>query len=46
VSGLDPGRFTLRQADAAPEAYAQVLEELELVKAQLARISTRRDLSV
>jgi hypothetical protein len=43
ANDLDPDRFTLRQADAAREAYAQVLEELDFVKAQLARLSTRRD---
>jgi len=43
MSDLDPDRFTLRQADAAREAYAQVMEELDFVKAQLARLPTRRD---
>jgi hypothetical protein len=43
VSNLDPDRFALRQADQAREAYAQLMEELELVKAQLARLPTRRD---
>ena len=43
MSDLDPDRFTLRQADAAREDYAQLMEELELVKAQLARLPTRRD---
>jgi hypothetical protein len=35
MSQLDPDRFILRQADQAREAYAQVMEELELVKEQL-----------
>jgi hypothetical protein len=43
MSQLDPDRFTLRQVDEAREAYAQVMEELELVKEQLARLPTRRD---
>jgi hypothetical protein len=43
MSALDPDRFTLRQADAAREAYAQVMEELDLVKARTARLPTRRD---
>jgi len=43
MNDLDPTRFTLRQADQAREAYAQVMEELELVKEQLARLPTRRD---
>ena len=46
MTDLDPHRFALRQADQAREAYAQVMEELELVKEQLARLSTRRDQSV
>jgi hypothetical protein len=45
MSDLDPDRFTLRQADAAREDYAQLMEELELVKEQLARLPTRKDLA-
>jgi hypothetical protein len=40
---LDPDRFTLRQADTAREGYAQLVEELELVKEQLVRLPTRKD---
>jgi len=43
MSDLDPDRFTLRQAAAAREAYAQVTEELDLVQERLARLPTRRD---
>jgi hypothetical protein len=43
MSALDPNRFTLRQVDEAREAYAQLMQELELVKEQLARLPTRRD---
>jgi hypothetical protein len=43
MNDLDPNRFTLRQADAAREAYEQVMEELDLIKEQLARLPTRRD---
>jgi hypothetical protein len=43
MGDLDPDRFNLRQVDEAREAYAQLMEELELVKAQLARLPTRRD---
>jgi hypothetical protein len=43
MNDLDPDRFTLRQADQAREAYAQVMEELDLIKEQLARLPTRRD---
>jgi hypothetical protein len=39
MNDLDP----LRQADAAREAYAQVMEELDLIKEQLARLPRRRD---
>jgi hypothetical protein len=41
MNDFDPDRFTLRQADQAREAYAQVMEELELVNEQLARLPTR-----
>ena len=43
MNDLDPDRFTLRQVDQAREAYAQVMEELELVKEQLARLPTRSE---
>jgi hypothetical protein len=45
MSDRDPDRFTLRQADAAREDYAQLMEELDLVKWQLARLPTRKDLA-
>jgi len=40
---LDPERFTLRQAAQARDDFAQIMDELEFVKAQLARLPTRRD---
>ena len=43
MNDVDPTRFALRQADQAREAYAQVMEELDLIKEQLARLPTRRD---
>ena len=43
MSDLDPERFTLRQAAQARDDFAQVMDELEFVKAQLARFPTRRD---
>jgi hypothetical protein len=43
MTNFDPDHFTLRQVDAAREAYAQVMEELDLIKEQLARLPTRRD---
>jgi hypothetical protein len=45
MSDLDLDRFTLRQADAAREAYAQLMEELDFVKGQLACIPTRKELA-
>jgi hypothetical protein len=45
VSHLDPDRFTLRQVDEAREAYAQLMEELNLVKEQLGRLPTRNEVS-
>ena len=43
MTDLDPERFTLRQAAKVRDDFAQVMDELELVKAQLARLPTRRD---
>ena len=43
MSDLDPERFTLRQAAQARDDFAQVMDELEFVKAQLARLPTRRE---
>jgi hypothetical protein len=43
VSSLDPERFTLRQAAQARDDFAQVMDELEFVEAQPARLPTRRD---
>jgi hypothetical protein len=40
MNDLDPHRFALRQADQAREARDQVMEELELVKEQLAPFPT------
>ena len=42
-SDLDPERFILRQAAQAGGDFAQVMEELDLVKELLARLPTRRD---
>ena len=43
MSDLDPERFTLRQAAQARDDFAQIMDELDFVKAQLARLPTRRD---
>jgi hypothetical protein len=43
MSDLDPDRFTLRQAAQARDDFAQIMDELDFVKAQLARLPTRRD---
>jgi hypothetical protein len=43
MNDLDPERFTLRQAAQARDDFAQVMEELDLVKELLARLPTRRD---
>jgi len=38
----DPGRrLTLRQADQARDDFAQILDELDFLKEQLARLPTR-----
>jgi hypothetical protein len=43
MADLDPERFTLRQVDGLREDYAQVMEELDLVKELLARLPTRKE---
>ena len=44
ISDLDSDRFALRQAAAARDDHAQVMEELELVvREHLARLPTRRE---
>jgi hypothetical protein len=46
MSGLadDPERrLTLRQAAQARDDFAMIMDELDLVKAQLARLPTRRN---
>jgi hypothetical protein len=43
MSNLDPEPFTLRQAALARDDFAQVMDELDFVKQQLARLPTRRD---
>ena len=37
MNDLDPTRFTLRQVDHTREAYAQLMEELKLVKEEKSR---------
>jgi hypothetical protein len=39
----DPERFTLRQAAQARDDFAMIMDELDFVKAQIARLPTRRD---
>jgi hypothetical protein len=43
MADLDPERFTLRQAAQARDDFAMIMDELEFVKSQLARLPTRRD---
>ena len=41
---LDPEhRLTLRQADQAREDYAQILDELDFLHSQIARLPTRNE---
>jgi hypothetical protein len=42
MADLDPEPFTLRQAAQARDDFAQVMDELEFVRAHLARLLTRR----
>jgi hypothetical protein len=39
-------RLTLRHADQAHDDFAQILDELDLVKSQLARLPTRSEVSL
>jgi hypothetical protein len=39
----DPERFTLRQAAQARDHFAMIMDELDFMKAQIARLPTRRD---
>jgi hypothetical protein len=43
MTDFDPERFTLRQAAQARDDFAQIMDELDFVKAQLSRLPTRRD---
>ena len=43
MTDLDPERFSLRQAAQARDDFAQIVDELDFVKEQLARLPTRRD---
>jgi hypothetical protein len=45
MTDLDPDRFTLRQATQARDDFAQIMDELDFVKEELARLpraGTRR----
>ena len=46
MTDLDPEHFTLRQAAQARDDFAQIMDELDFVKAQLARLPTRRDQAI
>jgi hypothetical protein len=39
----DPERFTLRQGAQARDDFAMIVDELDFVKEQLARLPTRRN---
>jgi len=39
-------RLTLRQADRARDDFALILDELDFLKSQLARLSTRSEVSL
>jgi hypothetical protein len=43
MTDFDTERFTLRQAAQARDDFAQIMDELDFVKAQLSRLPTRRD---
>ena len=43
MADVDPERLTLRQAAQARDDFAMIMDELEFVNSQLARLPTRRD---
>ena len=43
MADLDPDSSTLRQSAQARDDFAQIMDELDFVQAQLARLPTRRD---
>ena len=43
MTDLDAERFTLRQAAQGRDDFAQIMDELDFVKEQLARLPTRKD---
>jgi len=45
IPDVSPERLTLRQADAARADLYAIHDELEFIKAQLARLPTRRDMA-
>ena len=40
---LGPERLTLREADQAREDFAQILDELDFLKSQIARLPTKSE---
>jgi len=42
---LGSERLTLRQADQAREDFAQILDELDFLRSQIARLPTRSEVS-
>ena len=46
LAGDQELRLTLRQADQARDDFAQILDELDFVKSQLARLPTRSEVSL
>ena len=43
MSDLDPERFTLRQAAQARDDFAQIMDEMDVLKRLLASEPTRKD---
>ena len=42
-NNLGPERLTLRQADQAREDFAQILDELDFMRSQVARLPTKSE---
>ena len=43
ANNLGPERLTLRQADQAREDFAQILDELNFLRGQIARLPTKNE---
>jgi hypothetical protein len=43
MNDLDPDHFTLRQAAQARDDFAQIMDELDFLRSQIARLPTKSE---